>query len=239
MKHTLTIAQRELAALFHSATAYLVLAIFSLLSSLAFMVIFIPGDQAQMGTLFYWLLFLLIFFVPAISMRLVSEELRSGTIELLMTAPISDAQVIAGKWIGAMLFLVTLLIPIGLQLLVLEFHADPDYGPIFTGILGLLLVAGLYLAIGLFVSTITSSQLISFLITVLIIGLPTISMAFLFNADWMPDTARNVLSFIYIPHQYEDFARGLIDLRKVIYFASGIALFLFFGIKLLESRRWR
>ncbi|MDP7347466.1 MAG: ABC transporter permease, partial [Phycisphaeraceae bacterium] len=170
---TLTIAKRELTSLFYSPIAYVVLGVFALVSTLLFLMSFIPGQAATLRDEFGWIVWLMAFIVPAISMRLVSEELRSGTIEPLMTSPISDAQVITGKWIGGLGFFLVMLSPLAVHLIVLEINADPDYGPIASGIVGLLFVGGLYMAIGVFVSSITQNQIIAFLITVLITGFLT------------------------------------------------------------------
>ncbi len=125
--------------------------------------------------------------VPAISMRLISEEFRSGTIEPLLTSPVNDAQVILGKWLGAMGFLTTLLLlPTVILVGVLEATASPDYGPILTGALGLLLVGGLYLAIGVFASSFTQNQIIAFVLTMLVLLIFTFAMFLLGQAAWLP-----------------------------------------------------
>lgn len=239
MPPTLAIAQRELLSLFYSPVAYIALALFGFLGALMFTGRLYPGQTATLQDLFFFLLFLLIFIAPAISMRLVSEEFNTGTIELLMTAPVKDAEVVVGKWLGALAFYVALFLPVLAMTAVLEGFADPDYGPIFTGLLGLLLVGALYLAVGTFVSTITASQLVSFLVTVLLLGLPTIGLYLTWNQAWMPDWVKPALAYLNVSRQYEDFGKGLIDLRAVVYFLSFTALFLYFGIKTLESRRWR
>ncbi|MFP4144379.1 MAG: ABC transporter permease [Phycisphaeraceae bacterium] len=239
MNHTLTIAKRELSSLFFSPVAYLVLAVSALVSSAFFFAGFEAGAPAELRWELNVLVWLLVLLVPAISMRLVSEEARSGTLELLMTAPVSDAQVIVGKWLGALAFLLVLLLPLLVQVGVLELTADPDYGPIFTGILGLVLVGGLYLAIGTCLSAVTSSQLIAFILTVLAAGTLSLGITLLVQAAWMPVWLKQALYYIHIGEQYRHFARGLIDIRNFVFFLTGTALFLFVGVKLFESRRWR
>ncbi len=234
-----TIAKRELTGMYFSPIAYLVLGIFAFVTSLLFFAQYGPGQPATMRGEFTWLVWLLVFLSPAISMRSISEELKSGTIEMLMTAPISDTQVVLGKWLGAVGFFLTLLIPVLLQVALLELTAEPDYGPIFTGLLGLILVGALYLAIGVFVSTLTDSQLIAFITTALITGFLTIGLYMISAADFTPLAVKDVLYYINVNQQFEAFAKGLIDVRNFVFFLSGSALFLFFGIKLLESRRWR
>lgn len=239
MQQTLAIARREVSGLFYSPVAYLVLAVFALISGLLFFADFAPGQPAVLRAQFGWIVWLLAFIAPAISMRSLSEEFRSGSIELMMTAPVTDAQMVVGKWLGSMAFFAATLLPIVVQVLVMELVAQPDYGPILTGLLGLLLVGGLYLAIGVFASSLGDSQLVAFLITVLITGMLTIGMYLLAQRSWVPGPMQTAMFYLNVDQQYADFAKGLIDIRNFVYFASGIALFLFIAAKLVESRRWR
>lgn len=240
MTRTLTIAQRELTALFFSPVAYLVLGVFAFIASGVFVLyIFAEGQPAELRHQFTWLVWLLVFIAPAISMRLVSEELRSGTVELLMSAPVNEAQVILGKWLGAMGFFLCLLIPLLIQAILLQTVGNPDLGPILTGLLGLALVGGLYLAIGLAVSAVTESQLIAYLVTVLLAGMFSIGVGLLSNADWVTGWMTDVLFYVNIHRQYEEFAKGLIDVGHLVFFVSGIALFLFAAVLVLQSKRWR
>lgn len=239
MNQTLTIAKREVTALFYSPIAYLVLAVFALVASLLFIGGFFPGSPATMRDPFGGFVFLMVFLVPAISMRGLSEEFNSGSVEMLMTAPVSDTQVILGKWLGAFCFFCTLLVPMLAHVIVLEIYAQPEYGPIFTGLVGLLFVGGLYLAIGIFISTLTDSQLIAFLVTVLITGFLTIGMTLLGRVEALPTFVRDAMFYINVNQQFGGFAKGLIDVRNLVFFISGTALFLFFGVVALQSRRWR
>ncbi|MEX2544030.1 MAG: ABC transporter permease [Phycisphaeraceae bacterium] len=234
-----TIARRELAGLFYSPIAYVVLALFALGSTLFFVNEFTVGMQATLRTVYWWVVWLLMFLVPAISMRLVSEEFRGGTIEPLMTAPVSDAQVIVGKWLGAMGFVLVLLSPLLLHAAVLEMTASPDRGPILTGLIGLALVGGLYLAIGIFASATTQNQIIAFLLTVFAISLLTFGMYFLPRAAFVGPGLRQAMYYLNVNGQFEDFNKGLIDTSNFVYFVTGIGLFLFLAVKVLESRRWR
>lgn len=234
-----TIARREVISQFVSPVGYLVWLVFAVLVGGWFLAGFQEGQAATMRPLLGTLVGLLVFIAPAISMRLVSEELKTNTIELLMTAPVSDSQVILGKWLGAVLFFLVLLTPIGVVLGVMEYAADPDYGPVITGLLGLFFVGALYLSIGVCVSTATDSQVTAYLVTALITGMMTYGLATLMAADSLPGWIKPALSYMNVNQQYADFAKGLIDLRQFVYFISLIALFLFIGTKLLESKRWR
>ena len=239
MNQTLTIARRELLSFFYSPIAYVVMGLFGFGSVLIFFNSFGPSEPAELRPTLEGLIWLLIFLVPAISMRLLSEELRSGTIEPLMTAPVKDTAVIIGKWLGAMGFFAALLTPLLVLVVVLEIYADPDLGPITTGIVGMLLVGGLYLAIGTFASAATQNQVIAFLITIFIICLLTFLMYFLPRADFLSSGLKQTMHYLNVNQQFEDFSKGLIDTSNFVYFASGIVLFLFFAVKMLESRRWR
>ena len=238
MNQTWTLARREWASFFFSPIAYVVLGIFALGTALIFFTHFAPGQPAELRPTFQWLIWLMIFLVPAISMRLLAEEFRSGTIEPLMTAPVGDVEVILGKWLGAMgFFAVLLLAPLAVLTAVLEAHANPDYGPIVSGVLGLLLVGGLYLAIGTLASALTQNQIIAFLISVLVISLFTIVLFFLAQADFVRPI-RPALYHLNVNRQYEDFSKGLIDTSNFVFFVSGTALFLFLAVRALEARRW-
>lgn len=240
MKRTLTIAQRELSSLFFSPIAYVVLGLFALGTTAVFFQYFGPGEQATLRPTFQWVVWLLIFLAPALSMRLISEEFRSGTIEALMTAPVSEMHVVLGKWLGVLsFFAVLLLAPMTILIGILEFSADPDYGPIFTGMLGLLFVGGLYLAVGVFASAATKDQIISFLLTITIIGLFTIFLHFIAQADFVSNDLARALYFLNVFTQYEDFAKGVLTLSNFVFFLTGTAMFLFMAVKVLESRRWR
>lgn len=239
MNQTLTIAKRELTSLFFSPIAYIVLGLFALVSTLLFLMYFGPNEPATIRNHSQWIVWLMVFLVPAISMRLISEEYRSGTIEPLMTAPLSDTQVIAGKWLGAMGFLLVLLSPVVAHILLLEFNGDPDYGPICTCLLGLVAVGGLYLAIGTFASAATQNQIIAFLLTVFITGFLTIGLYSISQRPFMSGPVQQALFYLNVDRQFDDFAKGLIDTSNFVYFISGIGVFLFLAVMLLQSRRWR
>lgn len=239
MPSTLVIAKRELAGLFYSPVAYLVLAVFAFVTALFFWPLLSPGQLASMRSMMSTTVWLMVFVVPALSMRSFAEEVRTGSIELLMTSPVSDAQLVVGKWLGSLVFLVVLLLPMVLQAVVMGVFSDPDWGPIATGLVGLALVGGLYLAIGVFVSALTGSQLIALLITILITGLLTIGLYALSGAQWLPTWLRPAVVYLNVDQQYRDFAKGLIDTSNFVYFVSLAGLFLFLAVRAVESRRWR
>lgn len=239
MKSTLTIAKRELTALFYSPVAYLVWAVFALVTGLLFWAVFETGQVADMRIVYSATVGLLALVAPAISMRSFADESKSGSIELLMTSPVRDWQLVLGKWLGALAFLVILLLPLAVQAGLLGYFADPDWGPIGAGLVGLILVGGLYLAIGVFVSSLTSSQLIALLVTILITGMLTLGLYALSQASWLPTELRPAVFYLNVNQQYRDFAKGLIDTSHFVFFLSTAALFLFLAVRGVESRRWR
>jgi len=238
-KSTIIIARRELQSLFYSPVAYLVLGLFTFIVSLFFPQVLNPGQTATLRNTFGGTVWIMAFLVPALSMRSFAEEYHSGSIEMLMTSPVSDAALVLGKWLSGVVFLVVLMLPLMFQGIILSFYSQPDWGPMISGILGLILVGGLYLAIGVLISAMTSSQLIALLLTMLSTGILTIGLFAISLADWLPDWLRPAVHYLYINQQYEDFAKGLIDTSNFVYFLSGMALLLFLATRVLESRRWR
>ncbi len=241
MSITLVIAKRELSSFFFSPIAYVVMALFMLIAGLFFMTMtFIPSFPATLQATFVGIVWLMILIAPAISMRLLAEEFRSGTLEPLMTSPVTDIQVILGKWLGAMSFYAIVLATTLLFVLMLAIWGKPDYGSIFAGYLGLLLIGGLYLAIGTFASSLTRNQIIAFLITVFLVLMISF-VPFIIPRVIPAQYADYVtaIAYINVNQQFEDFARGVIEIQKIVYFLSGIVLFLAFAVKTLESRRWR
>jgi ABC-2 type transport system permease protein len=243
MKQTLTIAHRELTAFFCSPIAYVVMGIFACLTTLLYVLVFLsPGEPASLAGLFSPVVFvLLILLVPAVSMRLVSEEFGRGTIETLMTAPVSDTQVVLGKYLGALGFLAALLAWLAVPIGVLCYYSHPEVGPIATGLLGLLLVGALYLAIGLFASSLTGNQVIAFILALFIIG-PLVLvdiLGFIIARLPVAEGLRRAINYLSVASQLDGFNKGVFTVANLVYFASGISLFLFLTVKVVESRRWR
>lgn len=241
------VARRELSSLFRVPLGWVALAAFALVSSWLFLRgVLVPGQPATMRPIFSTMGWLLLPLAPAVSMRLVSEELRSGTIEPLMTSPASDYAVILGKFLGAFLFLGILLSPTLLHAWLLWSHAAPapDVGPLAAGYLSVALLAALFLAVGLFISTLTSNQTLAFLgalmaILAMMVG-PELLSSTLAGSDaaWAPRVAGFVRG-LEIGRRLEDFARGVIDTGHVAAFAAWAGVFLVAAAVSLESRRWR
>lgn len=239
MRGVFTIARRELAALFYSPIAYAVIGLFALGVGLVFLVGFVPGQEATMRTVFDAVVWLLVFLVPAVGMRLLSEEFARGTVERLMTLPVNETQVVAGKWLACVSFLAVMLATLLVPVVVLEVVGEPDYGPVFTGLLGLLLVGSVYAAVAVFASATTQNQVVAFMAAVFVNCGLTFVLFFLPESEMVGPKAQAALRYANLNRQYADFAKGLIDVRHFVYFASGTVFFLYAAVKLLESRRWR
>lgn len=239
MNAIVTLARRELTGLFASPIAWVVLALFALGTGLVFAVGFGPGRPATMATTFDATVWLLVFLAPAVSMRLISEEIARGTLERLVTSPVTDTQIVLGKWLASLVFLGLLLTPLAVQIGVLFWSGSPDPGPLLGGLLGVVLVGALYLAVGIFASTATESQVVAFLLAAFVIGALTFLFFFLPESGWLPARVRAAVLYANVNRQFGAFNRGVIDTASVFYFVSMTGLFLFFAVKLLESRRWR
>ncbi|UCE60003.1 MAG: ABC transporter permease subunit [Phycisphaerales bacterium] len=239
MRNIATMAQRELGAYFLSPIAYAVNAMFLFTAGLAFSLgTFRPGGEASLRMLFdFWILLILVFVLPMLTMRLISEELRSGTIETLLTAPITETEVVLGKFFGAFLFYVILLVTLLLYPIILSIYGDVDLLLLICNYIGLLLVGALFVSVGLFFSTLTKHQIIAVLFSLALLALMTFAFhALSLQVEGWPRTVMQQLS---IRAHFHDFVRGMLDFNHVVFFLSTTAFFLFAAVKLLEVRRWR
>lgn len=238
MSRAVVIARRELSSYFFSPIAYVAMTLFLLICGVLFWNDFRPGQPAAMRTIFDWMVWLLVFIVPVLSMGLLAQEWASGTIETMMTAPVGETDMVLGKFVGSLLFFLVLLVPTLLYVVLLRIYSRPDYGPIFSGYLGIVLVGALFISIGLFCSSLTRSQVVAavtaFAILALITILPYVVGAWATLGDFW---RRTINQGVYA--RYADFSKGVIDLAHVVFFLVTTAAFLFFTVKVLESRRWK
>src|SRR5262245_23354624 len=160
MSRAIVIARRELSSYFYSPIAYVAMTLFLFVSGCFFFRDFQPGQPAVMRTIFDWMVWLLVFVTPILCMGLLAQEWASGTIETLMTAPVDETDVVIGKFLGSLAFFVVLLVPTLLYVAMLAIYGRPDIGPILSGYIGIVLVGALFIAIGLFCSALTRSQVI-------------------------------------------------------------------------------
>lgn len=237
-----TIAKRELVGYFNSPVAYVFIVIFLLLNGFfTFMLgnYFLRGE-ANLNAFLMWHPWLYLFLVPAAGMRLWSEERRVGTLELLLTMPISAWQAILGKFVACWIFIALALVLTFPVVLTTLYLGSPDVGTMLTGYLGSVLLAGAYLAVTVMTSAMTRNQVISFILSVVI-------CFFLILAGWEPVTdllvrwapewlVNTVSAFSVMPH-FSDFQRGVVDFRDLLFFGSVIAFCLFGTSVVLRNLR--
>jgi ABC-2 type transport system permease protein len=240
MSNVKTLAQRELGAYFLSPIAYAVLAMFLFSAGLAFgLGTFISGAEASLRNLLdFWIVLILAFVLPMLTMRLVSDELRMGTIETLMTAPVTETEVVLGKFLGAFLFYLILIAALLLYPFLLQLFGPVDAKLLVCHYMGLLLLGGLYIAVGLFFSSCSKHQVIAVLLSFTVLALMTFAshaLATQVSVGWL----RVLLQQLSIRSHFHDFVRGMLDLNHTIFFLTSTALFLFLTVKRLEMRRWQ
>jgi ABC-2 type transport system permease protein len=179
---------------------------------------------------------IVLFLMPMITMRLFAEEKRSGTIELLLTSPLRDVEIILGKWLAAMILYLCLLAVTALNMIFLFVHGKPDWRPVLVGYLGLLLLGAAFLGIGSFISSLTKNQIIAAALT---FGV----FLMLWVLDWVSSystgAAGKVIAYLSITQHFEPFAKGVLELKDAIYYVSVIFLGLFLTLRSMESLRWR
>lgn len=237
-----TVAKRELAAYFDSPVAYVFIVIFLLLAGFFTFTFgaFFDRGEASLGAFFIWMPWLFLFLVPAVGMRLWSEERRSGTMELLLTFPITTWQAIAGKFLASWLFLaiaLALTFPVWLTVNVL---GDPDNGVIVAGYVGSLLLAGAYLAVSSATSAMTRNQVVSFIVALVVclalvlVGFPPVTDLL---ARWAPPWLVEAVAAFSVLTHFEGFQKGVLDSRDVVFFASVIGFALFVTGVVLRGQR--
>lgn len=242
MRRAFVIAQREFSSLFRVPVGWVVIALYMFMAGVLFVgFIAKPGSIATMSTLFSVSAWLLLPVAPAISMRLFAEETRLGTIEPLMTCPVSDVGVVVGKFFGACAFLVAMFAPTALYVAILHVVSDPapDPGPIIAGYASVVLLGMFYVSLGMLVSSFTSNQTLAYLGTLIALVLLLIATETLSNMDLVSDRTRQILYALSIPAKLRDFADGLIDTSHIVFFCTGTGLMLVLTTISLESRRWR
>ena len=251
----LPVWRKEMRLYFGSPVAYVVFTFFLLISGWFFSQIFLFYSDASMRSfmqpqfgqnlnitenvmrpLFTNMGVVLLFFIPMLTMRLLAEEKRSGTMELLLTYPVRDGEILAGKFLAAAALYVVLLALTLLYPGLVAYFTRVEWGPILTGYLGLVLMGGTFLAVGLLVSSLTENQIVA--------GFGTFGVLLLFwvigwGAESAGGTMRTVLQYLSVTEHIDGFSRGLIDTKDLVYYGSAIALALFLSLRSLESKRWR
>lgn len=244
ISHSKAIAKREWSAYFNSPVAYIFIIIFLVLAGFFTFSVsgFFEAGQADLRGFFFWHPWLYLILVPAVAMRLWSEERRQGTIELLFTTSVTPGQAIAGKMIAAWAFLALALLLTFPLPLTAAWLGNPDWGTVLSGYAASLLLAGAYLSVGMFTSALTRNQVISFVLAV-VLGLFLILAGFQPVTDllsqWAPGwLVDSVAAFSFMPH-YEAMQRGVLDARDFLYFASVTGFMLFLTHLVLANRSGR
>ncbi len=242
----LALLKKEIANFFSSIIGYIVIIIFLLITGLflwAFPIEFNVLDYgfAQLDGLFVIAPYVFLFLIPAISMRSFADEIKSGTIELLLTKPISDFKIIMAKFGAAFLLLIIALTPTLTYYFSVYFLGFPigniDSGGVFGSYLGLLLLGSSFIAIGLFSSSITSNQVVAFITSAFLSGFVFIGFELIYELSWFGNSGLIIKSLGIYDH-YASISRGVLDTRDLIYFLSLISLFLFLTKFSLQIRKW-
>jgi ABC-2 type transport system permease protein len=254
MGNILALAQKEIRSYFSSPIAYVVIGLFALLFGYFYVAIVsyfvqMSGQMGQYGTpttanvnqqlirpLLMNATVVLLFVLPMITMRTYAEEKRSGTIELLLTSPITDAQIIVGKFVGALTLYAAMLAVTGLYIGILFVFGNPEWKPVATAYLGLLLLGGCFISVGLLISSLTKNQIVAGMMTFGVFLL-------LWVIDWIGTfagpTIEQIVTYLSITQHFDDFAKGVIDTKHIVYYLSFITFGLFLTAKSVDSERWR
>lgn len=238
MRNVWTITSRELNSYFVSPVAYVVSAAFLLISGVLFSLILNSTMDASLRGTFSNITFILILIAPILTMKLLAEEQRMGTLELLLTSPVHDWQVVVGKFLGSLiLFVVMLLGPTLLYVVLLTTFGKPDYGPILSSYLGVLLLGGAFLSIGVLSSSLTQNQVVAGFLGIVFLLLMWISDAL--SRIVGGGAVGDALTYLSITQHYNNFLQGVINTQDLIYPLSVIAVALFTATQVLQTRRWR
>jgi ABC-2 type transport system permease protein len=255
MNNILAIAHKELKSYFASPVAYVVIGFSAILFGWFFINLLYYFDRTQMqagsgfqgpqainvneimiSPLFLNVSVILLFTLPLITMRTYAEEKRSGTIELLLTSPLTDLQIVMGKFLGGLVLYGAMLAVTLVHMAILFAYGNPEWRPIATAYLGLILMGACFLSLGLFVSSLTRNQIIAGMVTFAVF-----LMFWVINwiSTFMGPTSQAVLNYLSITEHLNDFARGVIDTKHVVYYLSFIAFSLFLTVRAVDSERWR
>jgi len=254
MSNILAVANKELRSYFASPIAYIVIGLFALLFGYFYITLVqyfvrqsmqmtqfggpsaMNVNQMMIRPLMQNVSILLLFLMPAVTMRAYAEEKRSGTIELLLTSPLTDLQIAMGKFLGALALWAVMLLVTLVHVGLLFRYGQPEWKPIVTSYLGLLLMGGCFIAVGLFISSLTKNQIVAGVVTFAVFLL-------LWIINWIGSfsspTVSQLTQYLSIVDQFDDFAKGVIDTSHLIYYLSFIAFGLFLTVKSVDSERWR
>jgi len=237
VSNTWTFAQKELRSFFNSAVAYVILTLFLLIAGWFFTSSLFLVNQADLRDVFSVIIPLIyLFFIPAITMRVIAEEKKSGTIELLVTMPVRDVEIVLGKYLATLILLASALALTFAYPMTISLLGNPDSGALIGGYLGLLLLGATYLSIGIFTSGLTPNQIVAF-----IVGFALIFAFYMLDKVivFFPGATASILEYASVTYHFDNLARGVIDTRDLVYYGTVIVLFLFLAVRSLEARKWR
>ena len=236
MHNILTLYKKELRSFFNTPMAYIFLVVFALVNGYFFTNTFFLYNQSDMRSLFGIVPLVYLFFIPAVSMGLISREKSLGTIEIISTLPVRERDIVIGKFLaGLTLILIALLTTLIHYITLFNVGTTIDHGAVFTGYLGLALLGGVYTSVGIFSSSLTENQVIAF-----IVGIAIVITFFLMDKLLMfvPPGLAGLIQYLSTEFHLSNMSRGVIDTRNIIYFGSVIGFFLFMTTRVLESRKW-
>ncbi|HQQ47100.1 MAG TPA: ABC transporter permease [Acidobacteriota bacterium] len=245
MNGVLAIIRKELSHYFFAPMAYIVMGSFLLMNGFVFYVILAAVSRAGSagaspmaimfgGTFFFWLITIIM--IPVITMKLGAEERKQGTIETLLTAPLSDLEIVLGKFSAAFVFYFLCWLLTFVYVLVLRAYGEIDWGPVLSGYLGTLLLGMFFISIGMFTTMISKNQIVAAIFALAILTMLMGSTLFTFI---MSRTGREIFAYADLLGVMENFARGVIDTRNLVYLLSGTCLFVALSVKALEAKRWQ
>ncbi len=233
-KSAIIIMKRELKSYFTAPVAYIVTALFLIIAGILFYSTFFLYDRAELRQYFSSLPVLLAFFIPALTMRIFAEERRVGSIETLMTLPVTEVDVVTGKYLASFLSTLIMIAPTLLYILPAVIFGSPDFGPIIGGYVGTIFLCASFTAIGIFATSVTKNQIIAFFTGFIICIVLTMIDSFLI---FLPSPIVSLLSYLSASGHFTSISRGILDTRDVIYFVSLTALFFAGTVKLQQQAK--
>ncbi len=259
MRNFMALFQREVRSYFHSPIAYAIIAGFLLIAGYFFYAILSsflqyslrasmqaqyyqmapPAMNVNMMALrpfFHNIAIVMVFAVPLITMRLYSEEKKTGTIELLFTSPVRNSETIFGKYCAALVLYISLIAGTFIYQIFLFLHGNPEWGQILTSYLGLLLLGGAFISVGIFISSLTENQIVAGFITIIL-------LLFFWVIGWVSEMTGSVFGSIIgavsLLNHFDSFAKGIIDLKDILFYFTFSGYFIFLTYLSLESAKWR
>ncbi|SNX54581.1 ABC transporter permease [Thermoanaerobacterium sp. RBIITD] len=231
----LTIYKRELKSYFLSPLAYVLIGFFLLISGYFFATFVLSSQYALMTPVFGNMIFVFMFISPILTMKLLSEEMKNGTDQLLMTSPLTVTDMVLGKFFASLTVFISALVISFIYPLYLKIYSTPDFGPILTGYIGILLMGAAFLAVGIFASSLSENQLVA--------GVIGFSLLIIFwIISWLGDVfqgkTKTIAENISLLQRFNNFQNGILNLNDIVFYLSFIIFFIFLTIMVVDKRRW-